>query len=185
MRKEYGKALRQLFTERLREELPEFDAVRITSRYLFPGERAFRWVPQEPLHCWIILSPDGKGREAFRVEIGWSLQARFPELSMRPSPIDPSDFEAAAAESECVIRVASLRQRIDAAWELPDPGLSALEAGAGTDDVLAGLRRSLEPIDAARAHADVSPLVDDAIAALRDDGMPFLHRLVAYWRLRM
>jgi len=60
MRKEYGKALRSLFTARMKAELPRFEETRVSSMYFWPGHRAFRWKASEQIHCWIVLSPSPK-----------------------------------------------------------------------------------------------------------------------------
>ncbi len=179
MRKEYGKALRELFARGMRDRFPQFAPARVSSRYVFPGERLFRWAPAESLHCWVILSPDGKGREAFYVEIGWSRLGRFPELGMRPSCADPRSADV-AGERECVVRLRSLREPHDSGWELPDPALAATEGNASPEDVVRALQRSLLPISPSQADADVAPLVEDAFTRLRDDGVPFLERVAAH-----
>ncbi len=39
MRKEYGKALRALFTAEMNSRVPQFVATKVKSPYLFPGEQ--------------------------------------------------------------------------------------------------------------------------------------------------
>ena len=46
MRREYGKALRGTFEAQIRAQLPQFIPYKPASRYLFPGERVFCWVPK-------------------------------------------------------------------------------------------------------------------------------------------
>jgi hypothetical protein len=174
MRKEYGKELRTLFPKRLREVAPEFEPARVSSTYLFAGERAFRWVPFEPVHCWIILSPSAKGHQAFTVEVGWSVYARFPELGMRPTPLPSLDAATAYPREECVVRVKELRTDQDQFWHLPDPAVE------NPGDMQA-LIRSLEPLPADDARAAVAPLVEEAISATVEHGLPYLKRFVEWY----
>ena len=178
MRKEYGRVLRELFTERLHAEFPEFKPARVSSRYVSSAERPFRWIPIEPLHCWIILVPDGKGRQAFTVEIAWSQRSRFPELSMRPSVMSPPDAGAATGLSECAMRLSHTNGK-EAWWDLPDPALAAATAGANTEAYLAALQKSMQPLDPAQALADVAPRVASAIELLRTNGVPHLRTVAA------
>jgi hypothetical protein len=177
MRKEYGKALRDAFAERMREDVPEFEPQHVASDYVFPGERLFRWIPVEPIHCWVILKPDAKGREAFTVELGWSTRGRFPQLSMRPTPLASPTQPEAFERDECVARLSELRDGQDRWWSLPDP---AVERPGDLDALVA----SLEPIAASAAQQAVAPLVDDAVAAVREYGMPYLRKFVDAYQSR-
>jgi hypothetical protein len=174
MRKEYGKQLRSLFLKRLREAAPEFEPTRVTSKYLFPGERAFRWIPFEPLHCWIILTPSLKGHESFTVEVGWSVHRRFPELGMRPSLMPSLDAATAYSRDECVARVKELRGDTDHFWQLPDPAVE-------NPGDLQALLQSMESVSADEARAVIEPLVTDAIAVTVKHGLPFLKGFVEWY----
>ncbi|MCG8588354.1 MAG: hypothetical protein MJE66_03610 [Proteobacteria bacterium] len=170
MRKEYGRALRELFDTGLGKVAPEYERVSISSPYLSPPERTYRFVASETLHCWILLCPHPSGHEAFTVEVGWSREGRFPALSVRPSPVlDPA---AAEDQRECVLRVPWLRDGGDAWWELPNPAVSR-------PGDTAALQESLEPMAPERAEALVGPLVDDALEALATAGLPYLARSIA------
>jgi hypothetical protein len=79
MRKEYGKVLRQYFSKKMKEKLPEFKEEKIKSMYLWPGERAFSQSFPDSLKCWIVLSPSPKDYDEFTVLIGWSTLGRYPE----------------------------------------------------------------------------------------------------------
>ncbi len=91
MRKEYGVALRDLFTVLLSRACPLFECVK-KPRILagFPGEHTYRWPVTANQHAWVVLVPDQK-REAFTIELGWSRKGRFPQLTMRPSFAHPKD----------------------------------------------------------------------------------------------
>lgn len=172
MRKEYGAALRRGFTTALRAAFPEFEPVALQSMYVFPGERLFRWVPFEPLHCWIILVPGRTGGESFSVEIAWSARARFPELSMRPSP-----ETSGGSRDEHALRIRRPSDPAEVWWRLPDPVLDTIESGRAPDELV--LRAAVEPIPAARAAADVAPGIAEAIELLRVWGVPYLQRIAA------
>ena len=171
MRKEYGRVLRRLFDERMRAELPQFEPVRLTSDYVWPGERLFRWDAGEGLYCWVILNPSAKGQQSFTVEVGWSCLGRFPELGSRPSVMAPPSLDEVAEMPEGTLRVASIRDGGDAWWELPDP---ALEKPGD----LQALLESMGPIRGEAAAAEVEPLVIDAIEQVRRHGVPYLEALV-------
>jgi len=72
MRKEYGKALRTLFSSEMKRAVSNFEEVKVKSSYFWPGDRAFRWQATGHLHCWIVLSPSKKDYDEFTVLIGWS-----------------------------------------------------------------------------------------------------------------
>jgi hypothetical protein len=182
MRKEYGKAVRDMFAAELKRAFPAFDAVRVNSRYVVPGERLFRWIPYDPLHCWIILEPHHK-YEQFAVNIGWSNQARFPELTVRPTPVDPSDFEGTAALDECVVRVRAVGESNERWFELPDPMLEGLRE-TDPDVLIAKMEESEQPVSREQALVDVASRVAEAIALLADAGIPYLQRVAEFRKAR-
>jgi hypothetical protein len=164
MRKEYGKALRALFQHAIQQKLPSFSPISVES--LFVGERAFRWIPREPLHCWVILVPD-RGQDAFTIDLAWSRRRRFPELDARPS------LAAAGANvMEHAVRLGTLIDDTDRWWTI-----DSLELTGSLGDVLAELRRSVEPVPMATARARVAPLVESAIADLQRYGVPYFERI--------
>lgn len=172
MRKEYGKALRQLFSAEMNNLLPRFLPVKLSSLYILPGERPFRWIPVEAVHLWILLCPDQKGREAFTVEIGWSKLGRFPELSMRPSFRAPSSGREEFALDEYVCRLGMLVSGDDSWWELESPAdLNSQEA------YLAYLQAKISSISPEEADRIVRPHVEDAVEKLCLHGIPYLEEL--------
>lgn len=169
MRKEYGNALRREFTAQMKVKLPQFHPVKISSIYVWPGERAFRWIPVEPIHLWILLCPDQKGREAFTVEIGWSRLGRFPELGMRPSFELPSSRRDEFKVDEYVCRLGVQAAGDDYWWELESlEGLDSQEA------YMAYLRRQANPISPQEATGAVRAHVGDAMEKLLLHGVPYL-----------
>ena len=180
MRKEYGKALRELFAAEVKRAFPEFEAVGVKSRFVAPGERVFRWVPYEPLHCWIVLETHHK-YEQFAVSIGWSNRARFPELPARPSLVDPADFEATASLDECVFRIRGVDQTTEHWFELPDPMLEGLRQ-TDPEVLVAKLEESERPVTREQALVDVPPRVREAIALIAAEGVPYLRRVAEFHR---
>ncbi|MGB6065367.1 MAG: hypothetical protein WBG50_11195 [Desulfomonilaceae bacterium] len=170
MRKEYGKALREVFTQELKVHLPQFLPVKISSLNIFPGERGFRWVPAEPTHFWIILCPDQKGHEAFTVELGWSRLGRFPELGMRPSSNAPSENRDEFALEEYVCRLGMLMTGGDLWWHLENP----LEHLASQETYMAYLQQKVSPISQEEATRIVRPRAEDAVEKLRLYAVPYL-----------
>jgi hypothetical protein len=91
VRKEYGVALREVFSETLTAVCPYFALVKKPTMLAgVPGERAYRWIVTDSQHLWVVLVPDQQ-REAFTIELGWSRLGRFPQLTMRPSLVAPAD----------------------------------------------------------------------------------------------
>jgi len=172
MRKEYGKVLRQLFSAEMTNRLPRFLPVKVSSIHILPGERAFRWIPVEPIHFWVLLCPDQKGREAFTVEIGWSKLGRFPELSMRPSFEAPSSRRDEFAMDEYVCRLGMLVSGRDYWWEL-----EALEDLDSQEACMVYLQRKVNSVSPQEAIRVVRPHVEDAMEKLLLYGVPYLEEL--------
>lgn len=170
MRKEYGKALRAVFTQEMKAHLPQFLPIKVSSFYIFPGEKAFRWVPAEPNHFWIILCPDQKGREAFTLELGWSRFGRFPELGTRPSTKVPSKNRDEFALDEYVCRLGMLMTGEDLWWRLENP----LEYLDSQETYMAYLQQKVSPISQEEATRVVTPHVEDAVEKLRLYAVPYL-----------
>ncbi len=117
MRKEYSTALRKEFVRLIKGKIPQFEEFKLKSYYLWPGERAFRWVPVDGLHCFIILSPNPKGLDEFMIELAWSKRSRFPELSMRPTgipTIDHVEFE----RDEFDVTLSSICPNPEISWSI-------------------------------------------------------------------
>ncbi len=171
MRTEYGKALRDLFTARMRTELSAWRAVTPPKSHYWPGERVFV-LDQHPA-AWLIVTlvPNAGEHDAFEVEIGWSVLHRVPELSMRPSPEDPRDSETLRRD-EYACRLANLvpdRSDTPGGWVI-DPRTYSMDAHA----ILAALTERQTKRSPAEARAIVQPFVDDAMTTLLQVGVPYL-----------
>lgn len=168
MRKEYGQALRSLFERAMAQHCPDYEPVKVTSNYMWPGERAFRKRIDGVADLWIVLSPNQKF-EQFSVELGWSRFQRFPELSMRPSPIAPSD---AFDQDEYFCRLGEIVHEHDHCWTI-----EPFRPPQGIEEIMA----ALEKMQASEATERVQPRVSEAIDALEKHGIPYLGTVVRYF----
>ncbi|MET0065219.1 MAG: hypothetical protein ABW076_02640 [Candidatus Thiodiazotropha sp.] len=169
MKKEYGKALRQLFAKRMQDEWPLFRETKVKTIYLFPGERAFLWVVSEQLYCWVVLSPSPKDYDQFTLLIGWSMLGRYPELNAIPSTRFPSADHEEFTEQEYLIRLPML-------WTDKDPWwvVRKFKPARNNQDLLA----QVAPIAPQQAIAQVMPRVDEALEKLRSHGIPYLRAFI-------
>jgi hypothetical protein len=167
MRKEYGKVLRQYFSKKMKEKLPQFEEEKVKSMYLWPGERAFSQSFPDSLKCWIVLSPSLKDYDEFTVLIGWSTLGRYPEavpVAMLPS-LDRAEFR----QEEYLTRLPGL-------WTVKDPWwvVQPFEPALTVEQMTA----KMAPISAKAAEEKVIPCVDDAINKVLDFGLPYLAEFV-------
>jgi hypothetical protein len=174
MKKEYGAALRKLFAEQMRVCFPEFVETKVSSRYFNPGDRAYVSAFPTGTWLWIVLSPHWKGVEEFTVHIGWSRKARYPESSAIPSAVMPNAGGNEREHEEYMTRLPYLWESRPDYWVI-----DSFVAGATPEEALAQLMRSMEPVSKERAEAMVRPLVEDAIRALGERGIPYLESAVS------
>ena len=168
MRKQYGRALRELFAEGLAHASPEFEAVRKHEPLVgVPGERAFRRAVSPEVVQWLVVVPHQQA-EAFFVEVGWSRLGRFPQLTMRPSFVRPAD---AGPVDEVLLRLRELAGENDMGWTIEAPPL-----GGTRDEMLAYMVAQTAPLAPEVARARVAPLVGEALRMWVDVGRPFLGR---------
>ncbi len=171
MRKEYGKALRAEFSSIMKQELPGFEETKVKSIYFWSGDRAFCRKVTDRLHCWIVLSPSKKDYDEFTVLIGWSKLGRYPELSMIPCAQMPTPDHEEFANQEYLTRLPSLWTNQDQWWVVKE-----FQAPLTMEELAA----SLEPVPAAKANQAVIPLVRDAVAKLKEFGLPYLEKLARH-----
>ncbi len=169
MKKEYGKALRQLFAKRMKAELPGFRETRVKTIYLFPGERAYLWAVNERLYCWIVLSPSPKDYDEFTLLVGWSKLGRYPELSCIPCMQSPTADHAEFEQDEYLIRLPQLWTDKDKWWVV-----KAFKLARSTDELLA----QMAPVPADEAIRQVAPKLDDALEKLKSQGLSYLQMFV-------
>jgi hypothetical protein len=168
MRKEYGKALRSLFASEMKRTAGHFEEVKVKSIYFWPGDRAYRWQATEQLHCWIVLSPSKKDYDEFTVLIGWSKQARYPEISMVPCAEHPTPNRDEFAREEYFTRLPYLWGKEDKWWVVKEFCAS---------QTLEELEASLQPVPPSEAKEAVAPLVRDAVNKIKEMGIPYLEEL--------
>ena len=162
MRKEYGKAIRKLFAQKIQEKLPDFRPAKISNIYFTPGDRAFEKKVGNEVLYWINLNVNQKF-ECFTVEIGWSAIGRWPELSMRPSPIRP-DYNSEFEEQEYITRLPFL-------WTQDDYWFEIEPFNPGSD--LESLKKQVEPIEDDKAHEKVAPVVEECTDRIVQYAIPY------------
>jgi hypothetical protein len=169
MRKEYGKALRDAFAERMKTRFSQFQALTVRTQYFFPGDRAYRWIPREPVHCWIVLHPSKKDYDWFNVLVGWSRLARYPELGMVPCMEQPSAHRQEFENDEYLTRLPYLFDGgKDTWWEV-----RAFEPPTSLEE----LAKWVAPISVHEAREAVKPLVVDAMDKIAEYAVPYLREL--------
>ena len=170
MRKEYGKALREIFATKMQTDLPNWRPVRLPKAHYWGGERAY--MLDIPSAAWlvIILEPNVKDHDAFDIEVGWSLHRRVPELGMRPCVEDPNSAEAVARD-EYLCRLSDLvgDQDYQNGWVIDRRTFSS-----DPDETLAALIDRQTRISAEEARSAVFPFVEDALLVLARHGVPYL-----------
>ena len=177
MRKEYGKALRDIFAERMQRDHPEWTPVAAPKPWYWSGERVY--VQQRgPMWLVLVLQPNLKDYESFHIEVGWSRLGRVPELSMRPSFATPGTPEALACE-EYVCRLSELVPAAATDRELWDGWVvEPFVTAESVEESVAVMAARLEKIGAAEARARVAPHLEDAFGALVAFGIPYLEEAV-------
>lgn len=175
MRKEYGKALRELFAARMETTLPSWKSVKPPKSHYFPGERAFV-LDRAPV-AWlvIILQPNLKDHDAFDIQIGWSTLCRLPEISMRPCIEKPRSAEAQGqAEYACSLRELAFENERANGWVIDDRTFSV-----DVTRIMAAMMERQEKITHEKACETLAPFVDDAASALIGVGVPYLESCLA------
>ena len=164
MRNEYGRVLRLAIEEGLHRSAFGWQAQKIKSPYVFPGERVFSKTGNASLLFWCALVVHERF-DKFTFEVCWSAHRRFPELSVRPSLQAPAK---AHGLPEYMVRLGQLIGVGDHWWEVEAvPGTSNLQ------DIIQ-LNKAIRP-EVARAR--VAPAAASALAALEKHAVPFLNEV--------
>lgn len=171
MRKEFGKTLRDSFSKRMKNTIPDFKEEKVKSIYVDHGERTFCKKIDDSTWCWIVLSPSPKDYDEFTLMVGWSKYGRYPELSAIPSFIEPTSDHAEFAEVEYLIRLPQLWSGGDFWWVIK-PFEVAL--------TIEQLQASIAPISKEEADLLVLPQVDLAFDKLIEIGLPYLQRFILH-----
>lgn len=166
MRKQIYQSLKKKFTERMSKDVPEFVPVKISSPYVGTKELVFQRV-MNGVHHFVIVVPKTTEGESFTVELAWSRQARFPEISMRPS-VTPTVTGDERKANEGSVRLRELVSGKDEWWDAVP--LNALDPAS----VERYMAFQMKPLDEASAERLVEPLTINAVALLVERGIPYL-----------
>ncbi|MBK8039294.1 MAG: hypothetical protein IPK22_19495 [Verrucomicrobiaceae bacterium] len=113
MEKNFSKKLKNTFCKRL----TNFELYPERCPYIFSGDVVFvRRHHAGRLLIFVIATPDHHGGNRFTIDLGWSLQGRFPELPRRPFGSysgNDSVFDA----SEFTFRISDVMNKNDFWWE--------------------------------------------------------------------
>ena len=172
MRKEYGKALRDMFAALMKAKLPEWKPAQLPKSHYFGGERGFVLDRSPAAWLVIVLQPNLKDHDAFDVQIGWSAHGRMPEISMRPCMEEPHSADAAAREEYlCSLGALAPGNKLPNGWVI-DPRTFSVDVG----QVLAAMTERQARITDAQARETLTPFVDEAFGVLTQQGLPYLER---------
>jgi hypothetical protein len=169
MRKEYGQALRNQFSKSVKKYLPNFAEMKYSDP-LYPGQKIYRWIALDSIHCFLVLVPNPNSDE-FSIEMGWSKQGRFPVLKSRPSSI-LQPIESNSLKEECLFRVTQLSRNRDYWWPVGKQKALLME------DPLQAAFESVRKISKQEAEAVVIPSCDEAVQEFIDYGLPFLNKIL-------
>jgi len=175
MRREYGKALREMFAARMKAGLPDWRPIKTVNPWYWPGERIFVQDGHPTGWMVVVLQPSLKDHDAFHIEIGWSIHRRAPELSMRPCA-DAPNSEEASNRDEYLCRLGDLLpdRQLENGWVIDRRTFSA-----DPDETLAALIERQTRLGAEQARATLAPFVEDAVNALQRYGVPYLESRLA------
>lgn len=168
MKKEYSKVLKAEFAKWLKVNAPQYEDFKGKSIYLFPGEKAYVYKVKDSLWCFIVLSPQANGEDAFTIELGWSAQQRFPEIGMRPS-FQPSESRAEFNEYEAFTRLPYL-YRGEEFWSIGKP------LGIFDTSVNALEKKNESPVTE-EIKSDVLLALSNACQCLVEYGLVYLEEL--------
>lgn len=182
MKKEYRIAIGELFTAELQRIDPQFRKIPVQVMCKYDGELAFA-KKVEKVTLFISVIPNPKGYEEFAIEIGWSKKNQFPDLTMRPNILSPTNSKE-FQEEEGMIRLASFSGKSSFGWtfrgidaentEKYFSGIAALRT-TPKEIIEQDLRKKSTKDEAIEA---VKNAVNDAIAELTENGLPYFERLL-------
>lgn len=156
MRSVLAREVRDRFAAGLREIAPQF---RRAKGELPAGARLYSWEPRPGLTFYVLLQVHHM-EDWFTLEVAVSDSGKWPSSALLAVPVG-------LGGGSCRFRLCRLWEpQLDPWWELaPRPG-----AGAAFEAYL-----ERPPVDELRGR--VGPAVNDALAALRDFGLPYFERL--------
>lgn len=173
MRKEYGKALRTLFAEGMQKRLGDWRPVPAPAPWYWPGERLYMHPAPEGMWLLILLEPDIKDHDAFSLSVGWSRLSRAPQLSMRPAMEAPRSAQALMRDEYLCPLPQLIPQRPCRDGRLADWLIDPRSASCNPLEVFAAF------VERQQARLRLAPLVEDALNALVEWGLPYLEQVLA------
>jgi hypothetical protein len=168
MRKELIKAVRKLFEDGMRAQLPNFVAFKMVEKgaiRLGPECRWYRWTVASDLAFFVILKPRIKEGDDFWIHVGWSRKDDHSDLA--------DNFD----------QVFNLGKLWDAPnswfqWQLTEPGYQQL--ARMTDEEFARWAKNPQEVEQQRIEAGLrqAPVcVQDAIDRIVTYAIPFFDRV--------
>src|SRR5437667_5313230 len=170
MRKEYGKLVKEAFSENLRKSNSAVTKLKLK---LVRGDTVHVIPTTSPsVSGYVILVPDHHGRDEFAIEIGWSTKGQFPELPMRPSG-RASPARSEFQRDEFISRLCNLWTTKDYWWGENEPGGSR----NGFKDVFEEMKFRQE--DGLNWEKRAVEYARDAVEQFSKFGIPYLDEFFA------
>jgi hypothetical protein len=171
MRAPLAKAVRIAFEQKLKEELPQFNPVVDLE---VPDEcRVYEWRVTQGLRLYLMLQVH-RQEDSFSIEIGWSLDGRWPEDATLPvAPPEVSECR------EARFRIGLLWSRNPDYWWDLAPRLAATPLEKALEDYDAFLERFKKRPDISEALARIGPAMEDAFTRLRQYALPYFRKIAA------
>lgn len=172
MRSALGRAVREIFSRRLEEELPRFQ--RKTGVKISPECRIYEWAHDENLRFFLVLQFH-RSEDRFTFEVAWSKNGAWPEghVPLPDSPLLDSP------SGEMRFRVGLLwKVQPDHWWQVVPGGLHAVPAQAPRDPE-ALWREITNPPPIEDALKEIPAVVEDAIAKIKAFVVPYFERVSA------
>jgi hypothetical protein len=176
MKKELRAALQEGLAERLPAalgagyrrlgRLPKDDG-----SLVLPGEIVYADITRPDLARFVSFVPI-QNRNAFTVELGWSIDGAFPAASSRPSTT-PDDAVSEARPRSGFVRLSAFYSSLGEDWDVTP--VDALDASSVTRLLELEMRR----LDPHEARALIRPLFEDAVARLAEHAPGFFAALQA------
>jgi hypothetical protein len=169
MRAALATAVRKAFERKLKDELPQFR--RVEGLAVPDVCRVYEWKVTEPFRLYLMLQLH-RQEDSFTLEIGWSLNGRWPEHSSFPDTLpDVSSF------SEVTFRIGLLWSRSPDFWWDLAPRPSSVPLEEALKDYEAFVEGFKKRPDVSEGLAKVEPLVEDAFARLRQHALPYFKKI--------
>ncbi len=137
------------------------------------GTLKYEWHPYPNLWCYIAFRP--LDSEAFDALVGWSVHDRFPIADGSGQTQDLNDFES---QSVMDWSLSFVPRSGTAHWNFWEPSSDIVDDPKLFSE--AYMRHFSHSLTTEEASALVRPAIESGIAEVRDFGLPYLLRRVAY-----